>query len=216
MSDILSRNKLPIVVGGTGFYLRMFIFGKSSGGAATPEEAAEARRLVAVSVATRAVAEGVSAGVLADVSTGAQAEDVATGATEGVATGGLDEGAAWEAGVQVLRDLGDAAATDRYACASVSNSQLEASHYSLPRSINQQHMISLIALSRSKTCNVSDSTNALRHAIHSAGSWTSATTGTASTAQSKYCCARSARWRTARWRWRRRGASCVTTSGHFS
>ena len=92
VTDILSRNKLPIVVGGTGFYLRMFIFGKSRGGAATADEEAEAVRLVEASVAARAAANGV-------------------------ARGDLEEGPAWEAGVQVLRDLGDEVGADRCASA---------------------------------------------------------------------------------------------------
>ena len=66
----------------------MFIFGKTRGGAATADEAAEAVRLVEASVAARA-------------------------ATENVARGDLEEGPAWEAGVQVLRDLGDEVGADR-------------------------------------------------------------------------------------------------------
>lgn len=94
--DILSRGKLPIVVGGTGFYLRMFIFGKPLGGQATADEAEQARRLIADAKEARA-------------------------RREGVAVAELDAAAAWDACTAVLQDLGDsegASRCDNLACCS--------------------------------------------------------------------------------------------------
>jgi tRNA dimethylallyltransferase len=86
--DILSRGKLPILVGGTGFYLRMFIFGKPKGGSPSRTEEQEVMRLIDVSKAARAIREGVPVEQLSDQ-------------------------AAWEAGVQVLFDLGDTQSGER-------------------------------------------------------------------------------------------------------
>ena len=86
--DILSRGKLPIVVGGTGFYLRMFIFGKTAGGQATPEETERARTLIDDAKAAQARREGVE---VAD----------------------LSASAAWNAGLSLLSELGDAQGADR-------------------------------------------------------------------------------------------------------
>jgi tRNA dimethylallyltransferase len=45
-SDALSRGKLPILVGGTGFYLRWFIFGKASTPASNPETAEKVDQMI--------------------------------------------------------------------------------------------------------------------------------------------------------------------------
>jgi IPP transferase len=89
--DILSRSKLPIVVGGTGFYLRMFLFGKPGGGTATEAEHGEALRLIEDSKTQRATEEGLQV-----------AE--------------LTEDQSWEAGVAVLTDLGDPESAERCVC----------------------------------------------------------------------------------------------------
>ncbi|WIA19790.1 hypothetical protein OEZ85_005701 [Tetradesmus obliquus] len=45
-ADIIQRGKTPIVVGGTGFYLRWFIYGKAATPPSNPEAAAKARDLI--------------------------------------------------------------------------------------------------------------------------------------------------------------------------
>lgn len=91
VQSILARGRLPIVVGGTGFYISMLIFGKSKGGRASAEEAAEALRLIESQKAKQAAAEGV------------RVED-------------LEAAAAWKAGLQLLRDLGDSEGAERCGC----------------------------------------------------------------------------------------------------
>ena len=92
--DILSRGHLPIVVGGTGFYLRMFIFGKPQGGSASKDEEARVAELLAAARHCAATAAGVS-----------PAE--------------LDEHQEWEAGISVLSDLGDEEAAKRCAACAI-------------------------------------------------------------------------------------------------
>jgi hypothetical protein len=76
------------VVGGTGFYLRMFMFGKTGGGQATASEASEALELIHHRKAKRA-------------------------AEAGVPVEELDPAAAWQAGLQVLLDLQDPEGAER-------------------------------------------------------------------------------------------------------
>lgn len=45
-ADIISRGKVPIVVGGTGFYLRWFIFGKAYTPASNPETGEKVQQLL--------------------------------------------------------------------------------------------------------------------------------------------------------------------------
>ena len=88
IEDILARGRVPIVVGGTGFYLRTLMYGKPGGGSATDAESSRAEQLLADSKAQKAEEKGVA---LAD----------------------LSKDDAWDAGIAVLRDLGDADSADR-------------------------------------------------------------------------------------------------------
>lgn len=88
VNDILSRGRLPIVVGGTGFYLRMFMFGKPQGGSATKAEEEQVEALLAAARQAAASAAGVP-----------EAE--------------LNEDQLWQAGISVLSHLGDDEAAER-------------------------------------------------------------------------------------------------------
>lgn len=81
-ADIIARGNVPIVVGGTGFYLRMFLFGKPQGGTATADDVQKVDQLLAEARAAAAVQEGV------------QESDVS-------------EDRAWDAAVNVVAQLGD-------------------------------------------------------------------------------------------------------------
>jgi hypothetical protein len=78
----LQRGKTPIVVGGTAFYLRMFIYGKASGGKATPESVERGKTLLATA-------------------------QQACAASLGVPLDELPEEDLWNASVDVLLGLGD-------------------------------------------------------------------------------------------------------------
>ena len=93
--DILSRGKLPIIVGGTGFYLRMFMFSKPLRGKTTAGDLQRARRLIDDAKSARARQQGVA---LAD----------------------LTAAEAWTAGVSVIRDLGDPQGAERCAATLIS------------------------------------------------------------------------------------------------
>lgn len=78
IKDILQRGKTPIVVGGTGFYLRWLVSGRPNTPVSTKESEARARE-----------------------------------ALEGVWADGMDEVARWDAGVALVRRLGDEETADR-------------------------------------------------------------------------------------------------------
>ncbi|GAB4815723.1 hypothetical protein N2152v2_002769 [Parachlorella kessleri] len=79
-AEVLQRGRTPIVVGGTGFYLRWFIFGRPATPAASPQSEANAReRLEQAYAVARAAAGGRE----------------------------LSEAEKWEAGVAVVEALGD-------------------------------------------------------------------------------------------------------------
>lgn len=78
IADIIRRGKTPIVVGGTGFYLRWLVSGRPNTPVSTKESEAWARE-----------------------------------ALEGVWEDGMDEGARWDAGVALVRRLGDGETADR-------------------------------------------------------------------------------------------------------
>lgn len=92
IEDILGRNKTPIVVGGTGFYLRWLVSGKPSTPTATKESEAKARE------ALEACFEKVQVG-----------EDALT----------VEE--KWKAGVELVRSLGDSDTADRLLHQEVNN-----------------------------------------------------------------------------------------------
>jgi hypothetical protein len=87
-AEIVARGRTPIVVGGTGFYVRMFMMGKAGGGKPSPE--VEARAAALVKEARRMEVA------------------VASGASED------EEGRRWETGVNILRELGDSEGAYRY------------------------------------------------------------------------------------------------------
>jgi hypothetical protein len=84
----VQRGKTPILVGGTGFYLRMYIYGKA-GGKATPEAAARGEALI-------------------------QEAKVACAASHDLAVGEVEEEELWNASVDVLLGLGDPDSAARY------------------------------------------------------------------------------------------------------
>lgn len=86
----MQRGKTPILVGGTGFYLRMYIYGKA-GGKATPGAAAKGEALIQEAKAACAASHGLPMDEM-------EAEDL------------------WNASVDVLLGLGDPESAAR--CAS--------------------------------------------------------------------------------------------------
>lgn len=91
-SDILSRGKTPIVVGGTGFYLRWYILGKPS----TPP----------ASKCSEAAAEAALAKAWADALEQKKRK-------ENSSTESLTEEETWNAGVNLIKNLGDIESADR-------------------------------------------------------------------------------------------------------
>ncbi|KAI7839677.1 hypothetical protein COHA_006486 [Chlorella ohadii] len=87
--DILRRGRTPIVVGGTGFYLRWFIHGKPATPGATPASEAAARERLE------------------------QAYAAAAAAAAGKAPADLAPEERWAAGCALIESLGDAVSAER-------------------------------------------------------------------------------------------------------
>ncbi|CAK0779903.1 hypothetical protein CVIRNUC_004884 [Coccomyxa viridis] len=86
-ADILQRGKVPIVVGGTGFYLRWFVHGRPQTPASSPESAQRVQELLTQAWEKEAAAEH----------------------------GALTSEQKWEAGRQLVTSLGDPGSAERLA-----------------------------------------------------------------------------------------------------
>ncbi|KAG2493534.1 hypothetical protein HYH03_008348 [Edaphochlamys debaryana] len=108
--DIVRRGGVPLVVGGTGLYLRWFVIGKGGAPPATPE--AEARVRAAMEGAWRAAARAKAAA--AEGGGEKEAEGAAHAAeAEADPAAGLSEGEKWEAAAALLKEWGDEEAYSR-------------------------------------------------------------------------------------------------------
>ncbi|KAI8109417.1 hypothetical protein M9434_000699 [Picochlorum sp. BPE23] len=95
IEDILGRNKTPIVVGGTGFYLRWLVSGKPSTPTATKESEAKAREALEACFEKAQVAQGEGSPLTVEEK--------------------------WKAGVDLVRSLGDSETADRLLHQEVNN-----------------------------------------------------------------------------------------------
>ena len=97
MEDIVARGKTPVVVGGTGMYLRWLVEGKPPTPPSDPAAAAAARAAIDA--------------VVADAETEARAAAAASGADPEIAA----RAAGWRAATRLLSDAGDAESASKIA-----------------------------------------------------------------------------------------------------
>lgn len=116
------RGNVPLVVGGTGLYLRWFVVGKGGAPRATPEalaavSAAMAAAWEAAAAAKAAAAKAAAAFGTGEQGAGAEGEQGISG-PDGVGGGGggvsLTEDEKWEAAAALLKEWGDEVAYDRW------------------------------------------------------------------------------------------------------
>lgn len=102
-ADILSRGKVPIVVGGTGFYLRWFIYGKPSTPISTPESEQKAVELInqAINQAIVVGEQKGGGGISIDATSPSSPSPVE------------EENIKWKACCDLVRSLGDPESADR-------------------------------------------------------------------------------------------------------
>jgi tRNA dimethylallyltransferase len=106
-ADILSRGKVPIVVGGTGFYLRWFIYGKPSTPISTSESELKALKLINQAINQVAVEQKV------EEKDGGVSMNATSSPSSSSSLSPIEEEMNWKACCDLVRSLGDPESAER-------------------------------------------------------------------------------------------------------
>lgn len=109
-ADILSRGKVPIVVGGTGFYLRWFIHGKPSTPISTSESELKALKLINQTINQAVVEQKVEE---KDGGGGGISINATSSPSSSSSLSPIEEEIKWKACCDLVRSLGDPESAER-------------------------------------------------------------------------------------------------------